>query len=79
MPRSVPAPNAITEPACPVLTGPGEESALHGTGCHPVPLDAPDVALRGQRLLGYGERLQREEAETFNPATGRAHHPARPR
>ncbi len=22
---------------------------------HPVPLDAPDVALRGQRLLAYGE------------------------
>ena len=24
---------------------------------HPVPLDAPDVALRGQRLMAYGERL----------------------
>ncbi len=28
---------------------------------HPVPLDAPDVALRGQRLIAYEERLRREE------------------
>ncbi len=27
----------------------------------PVPLDAPDVALRGQRLMAYEERLRREE------------------
>ncbi len=27
----------------------------------PVPLDAPDVALRGQRLMPYKERLRREE------------------
>ena len=40
---------------------------------------APDVALRGQRLLAYGERLRREEAETGNPGAGRARHPARPR
>ncbi len=28
---------------------------------HPVPLDAPNVALRGQRLMAYEERLRREE------------------
>ncbi len=28
---------------------------------HPIPLDAPDVALRGQRLMTYKERLMREE------------------
>ncbi len=56
MPRSVPVPNAMTEPARPVPTGSGEESSLRGTGRHPVPLDAPDVALQGQRLLAYGER-----------------------
>ncbi len=37
-----------------------------GAQRHPVPLDAPDVALRGQRLLTYGEkRLCREEAGTI--------------
>ncbi len=30
---------------------------------HPVPLDAPDVALRGQRLMAYKERLRREEGQ----------------
>ncbi len=30
---------------------------------HPVPLDAPDVALRGQRLMAYEERLRREEGQ----------------
>ncbi len=29
-----------------------------------VPLDAPDVALRGQRLMAYEERLRREEGRT---------------
>ncbi len=29
-----------------------------GAQRHPVPLDAPDVALQGQRLLAYGERLR---------------------
>ncbi len=38
-----------------------------------------DVALWGQRLLAYGERLWREEIEAVNPAAGRARHPARPR
>ena len=28
---------------------------------HPVPVDAPDAALRGQRLMAYEERLRREE------------------
>ncbi len=31
-----------------------------------------------QRLLAYGERLRREEAEAVNPEAGRACHPARP-
>ncbi len=30
---------------------------------HPVPLDVPDVALRGQRLMAYGERLRQEEGQ----------------
>ncbi len=79
MPRSAPMSNAIIEPARPVLTAPGEESTIPGARRHLVPLDAPDVALRGQRLLAYGERLRREEAEAVNPAAGCARHPARPR
>ncbi len=73
MSRSVP------EPDRPNATAPGEENAFHGARREPVPLDAPDVALRGQRLLAYGERLRREEIEAGNPATGCAHHSARPR
>ncbi len=46
---------------------------------HPVPLAVPDVALRGQRLLAYGERLRREEAEVEVTQPGHACHPARPR
>ncbi len=38
---------------------------------HPVPLDAPDVALRGQRLMAYGERLRREEGQ-ISQEPGRA-------
>ena len=38
---------------------------------HPVPLDAPDVALRGQRLMAYEERLRREEGQ-FSQESGRA-------
>ncbi len=78
MPRSVPMPNAMMEPACPILVAPGEESTIHGAGRHPVPLDAPDVALQGQRLLAYGEWLRQEEAEVVNLAAGCARHPARP-
>ncbi len=52
---------------------------IRGARHHQVPLDAPDVALRGQRLLAYRERLRREETEAVNPAAGRACHPARPR
>ncbi len=33
----------------------------YGAQRHPVPLDAFDVDLRGQRLLDYGERLCQEE------------------
>ncbi len=51
MSRSVP------EPDQPNITAPGEENTFHGARRQPVPLDAPDVALRGQRLLAYGERL----------------------
>ncbi len=79
MPRGASAPNAMIEPTQPVLTAPGEEGTIRGVRHHPGPLDAPDVALRGQRLLAYGERLRREETESVNPAAGRAHHPARPR
>ena len=51
-----------------------------GAQCHPVPLDAPDVALQSQRLLAYDERLRREEVEiTQEPGrarpTGRPHRP----
>ena len=47
----------MIEPARPVLTAPGEEGTIHGARHHSVPLDAPDVALQGQRVLAYGERL----------------------
>ncbi len=66
MPRSAPTPNVVIEPT--VLTAPGEEGTIRGARHHPVPLDAPDVALRGQRLLAYGERLQREETEPCSRA-----------
>ncbi len=79
MSRSVPAPSAVIEPSRPNVTAPGEERAFSGARRHPVPLDAPDVALRGQRPLAYGERLRREEAEAVNPAAGHARHQARPR
>ncbi len=58
------------------VVAPREENAFQGARRQPVPLDAPDVALRGQRLLAYGERLRREEAETGNPGAGRARHSA---
>ncbi len=38
---------------------------------HLVPLDAPDVALRGQRLMAYEERLRREEGRV-SQETGQA-------
>ena len=38
---------------------------------HPIPLDAPDVALRGQRLMAYEERLRREEGQV-SQESGRA-------
>ncbi len=56
MPRNAPTPNAVIEPACPMLTAPGEEGTIRGARRHPVPLHAPDVALQGQRLLAV-ERL----------------------
>ncbi len=78
MPRSVPAPNAVIVPARPAQAVQREDDTICGARRHPVPLDAPDVALRGRRLLAYGWRLRREEAEAVNPAAGRARHPARP-
>ncbi len=42
-----------------------DRDGYSGTQRHPVPLDAPDVALQGQRLLAYGERLHPEEAEVI--------------
>ncbi len=38
-----------------------EEDDYSRSQRHPVPLDAPDVALRGQRLMAYEEKLRREE------------------
>ena len=38
---------------------------------HPVPLDAPNVALRGHRLMAYEERLRREERQV-SQESGRA-------
>ncbi len=73
MSRNVPEPERAN------VAAPSEENASQGARHQPVPLDAPDVALRGQRLLAYGERLRREEAETGNPGAGRTCHPARPR
>ena len=73
MSRNIPEPDRANVVAA------REENASQGARRQPVPLDAPDVALRGQRLLAYGERLRRDEAETGNPGAGRARHPARPR
>ncbi len=79
MSRSLPVPNDVIEPNRPNVAASGEESALRGTGRYPVPLDAQDVALWGQRLLAYEERLWREETEAVNPAAGCERNPARPR
>ncbi len=38
---------------------------------HPVPLDAPDIALQGQRLMAYEERLRREKGQ-ISQESGRA-------
>ncbi len=74
MPRSAPTPNAVPAPVYPAPNAvpasvdpvPGEGDLIRGARRHPIPLDAPDVALRGQRLLAHGERLRREEAEAVN-------------
>ncbi len=73
MPRRVPELDRTS------ATAPREENVSQRARRHPVPLDAPDVALRGQRLQAYEERLQREEGGLGNPGAGRARHPARPR
>ncbi len=49
-----------------------------GAQRHPIPLDAPDVALKGQRLLVYGERLHHKEAGIVSAEPGRARPTARP-
>ncbi len=72
MSRDVPDPDRHAVPAH------RDEDASQGARRKQVPLDAPDVALRGERLLAYGERLCQEEVETGNSGAGRAHHPARP-
>ncbi len=48
-----------------------EEDDYSRSQCHPVPLDAADVALRGQRLIAYEERVRREEGRV-SQETGRA-------
>ncbi len=48
-----------------------EADGYSRTQRHPVPLDAPDVALQGQRLMAYEERLRREE-EQITQESGRA-------
>ncbi len=86
MPRSAPAQNAVLAPVCPMQnavtapaqTTPGEVDMIRGARRH-LPLDAPDVALREQRLLVYGERVRRVKAEAVYPEKGHACHSARPR
>ena len=73
MSRNVPEPDRAN------VAAQREENASQGARHQPVPLDAPDVALRGQRLLAYGERLRRDRAETGSSGAGRARHPARSR
>ncbi len=58
---------------------PANRNPCYGAQRHPVPLDAPDIALRGQRLLAYGEMLRREETEVEVAEPGRTRHPTRPR
>ncbi len=73
MSRSVPEPDRVSAAA------PREENVSQGVRRQPVPLDAPDVALRGQRLQAYEETFWGEEVEAGNPGAGCARHPARPR
>ncbi len=62
--------NVTATPADPM---PLKEDCRYGAQRYPVPLDALDVALRGQRLLGYGERLCRDEAGIAAAESGRDH------
>ncbi len=67
-----------TSAAAAILDPPNPDGdGYSGAQRHPVPLDAPDVALWDQRLLAYGERLRREEAEII-PEPGRACPTSRP-
>ncbi len=61
MSRSVPESDRVSAAA------PREENVSQGARRQPVPLDAPDVSLRRQRLQAYEERLRQEEVETGNP------------
>ncbi len=73
--RIVPVMSAVSAPVDPA---PAEGDPCYGARRRPVQCDAPDVAQRGQRLMAYGERPRREEAEIATAEAGRAHHPARP-
>ncbi len=73
-PRIAPVMSAVSASVDPATA---EGDPCYAGRRRPVPLDAPDVALRGQRLLAYGERLQREEAEVAIVEPGRTCHPAR--
>ena len=69
--------NAATMPAGPPQLN-NDRWLLDGAQRHPVPLGAPDVALRGQRLLAYGERLRREGAGIDAAEPDRDRRAARP-
>ncbi len=57
-----------------------DRDGYSGAQRHPVPLDAPDVTLRSQRFLAYGERLRCEEAEIIpGPSQARPTSQADPR
>ncbi len=64
---------ALAEPPQP------NDDCCYGAQCRPVPLDVPDVTLRGLRLLAYGERLCLEEDGTAAPEPGQDCPAARPR
>ncbi len=74
--RIVPVMSATSAPGDPA---PAEGAPCYGARHRPVTLDTPDVALRGQRLMAYGERLRWDEAEIASTDPGCARHPARPR
>ncbi len=73
-------PMTATEINAAAATSDPDGDGYSGAQRHPVCLDVPDVTLQGQRLLAYGERLRREEAENIQEPgracpTGRPHRP----